>query len=187
VLDEEKKATTMTVAKQGEFIVEDGILKMKLEDVYYHDIDPSGKRDVRGNFKVFFKNIPIEKEEETKPEKKPSDMEMKELLAKIKQFKERGIATTDFVTELNERINLSFSIFALTILGFGISLIVRHREKSINFGLACLGALAYYLLYILGKALIERQIVGPVVGTWLSNFIILLVGIFLIYKYAHSR
>ncbi|MBU1112914.1 MAG: LptF/LptG family permease [Candidatus Omnitrophica bacterium] len=187
MLGEDKKATTMIVAKQGEFIVEGDILKMKLEDVYYHDIDPAGKRDVRGNFKIFFKNIPIEKEKEARVEKKPSDMEMKELLAKINQFKQRGIDARDFVTELNERINLSFSIFAFSILGFGVSLIVRHREKSINFGIACLGALTYYLLYILGKALIERQIVGPIVGTWLSNVIVLLLGSFLIYKHANSR
>lgn len=183
----DKKATTMIVAKQGEFIVEKDMLKMKLEDVYYHDIDSSGKHDIRGEFKVFFKNIPIEKNKKVKIDKKPSDMEMEELLDKIKQYKQKGIETTDFLTEFHERINLSFSIFAFSILGFGVSLVVRHREKSINFGIACLGALSYYLLSILGKALIERQIVPPFVGIWLSSFIIILLGITLIYKYAHSR
>ncbi|MCF7907406.1 MAG: LptF/LptG family permease [Candidatus Omnitrophica bacterium] len=188
MLDKEnKKATTMIVAKQGEFIVEKDVLKMKLEDVYYHDIDSAGKRDVRGEFKIFFKNIPIEKEKPTKTEKKPSDMRIEELLSKIKQYRQKGIETTDFLTEFHERINLSFSIIAFTILGFGVSLVVRHREKSINFGIACLGALTYYLLSILGKALIERQIVTPWIGIWLSSFIIMLLGVSLIYKYAHSR
>lgn len=184
---EDKKATTMIVAKQGEFIVEKDLLKMKLEDVYYHDIDSEGKRDVRGEFKIFFKNIPIEKKEKVKVDKKPSDMRTEELLAKIKEFQEKGIETTDFLTQFHERLNLSFSIFAFSILGFGVSLVVRHREKSINFGIACMGALTYYLLLILGKALIERQIVTPLIGIWLSNFIVILLGIFLIYKYAHSR
>ena len=44
-----------------------------------------------------------------------------------------------------------------------------------------------FVFYIKGKALIERQIVGPIVGTWLSNVIVLLLGSFLIYKHANSR
>ncbi len=188
MLDEQdKKATTMIVAKQGEFIVEKDLLKMRLEDVYYHDIDSSGKRDIRGNFKVFFKDIPIEKQQKVKVDKKPSDMRIEELLAKINQFKERGIETADFETEFHERINLSLSIFAFAILGFGISLVIRHREKSINFLIAFLGALTYYLLLILGKTLIERQIVTPFIGIWMSNFIVIILGSLFIYKHAHSR
>lgn len=186
-LDNSDEVSKVTFAKKGEFIVEDNILKLKLEDVFYHEVDATGKKDVRGNFKIFFKDIPTEGEGKVEVEKKPSDMGLKELRKRISYLKGKGIKPREHIAEMHERISLSFSIIAFAILGFGVSLAVKHREKSINFGIAFLAAGIYYLLSILGKTIIEYKLVDPAIGVWLPNVVIVIIGGYFIYKNAYPR
>ena len=73
------------------------------------------------------------------------------------------------------------------LLGFGVSLIVKHREKTINLFLAIAGYGLYYLFEFLGSLLIEQRLVPAMVGVWLPNIVIGTMGTFLIIKYANSR
>ena len=77
-------------------------------------------------------------------------------------------------------------MIAFIILGFGISLKVRHREKSINFGIAFLSAGAYYLLFIIGETLLEYHFLSPALAMWIPNIIVILAGAWLL-KNAHFR
>ncbi|MBU2103127.1 MAG: LptF/LptG family permease, partial [Candidatus Omnitrophica bacterium] len=79
----------------------------------------------------------------------------------------------------------SFSIITFILLGFGVSLAVKHREKSINFGIALLAAGIYYLLFILGQTLVENHILTPFIGMWIPNIVIASVGGYFIFKNAH--
>jgi lipopolysaccharide export LptBFGC system permease protein LptF len=103
--------------------------------------------------------IPISGKKQVKVEKKASDMTIKEINEKIKQYKTIGVDPRDLATELHKRVSFSFSILTFTILGFGVSLMVRHREKSINFGIASAGALVYFLLFIPAETLIEYKMI----------------------------
>ena len=186
-LDDNDEVSKVTFAKRGEFVAEGNVLKMKLEDVFYHEVNATDKKDVRGNFKIFFKDIPTESQEKIEVEKKPSDMGLKELKKTIASLKEKGIYPREYIAEMNERISLSFSIIAFAILGFGVSLAVKHRERSINFGIAFLAAGIYYLLSILGKTVIEYKVVPPAIGVWLPNIAIVLIGGYFIYRNAYPR
>ncbi len=182
------KLTGTTFAKSGEFVVDDNTLKMKLENGFRDEIDPEKAGVVyRLKFKVVFEDFPIKSVSRKKVEKKPSDMTIKELKTMIKKLKEMNVSPRQMVTELYKRISFSFSPLTFVILGFGVSLVVKHREKSINFGIAFLIAGVYYLLLLLGETLTRFNFTPPLLGMWLPNIAIGLVGIYLIVKNAYIR
>jgi LPS export ABC transporter permease LptF len=181
-------ASKVTFAKHGEFVTEANILKMKLEDGFRDETKPDNKKELyRLNFKIFFIDIPIEEKKSSDAKKKPCDMGLAELKGKIGYLKSRGINPVELVIEFHKRISFSFSIIAFILLGFGVSLRVKHREKSINFGIALLVAGIYYLLFLLGQTLVEYKIIPPLIGMWLPNLIIVSIGSYLIYKNAYYR
>jgi len=178
----------LTYAKGGEFVVDNDILKMKLENGFRDEINPKDSKEFyRLNFKIFFVDVPIEEKKNIEVEKKPSDMSIRELKEKIRYLKKLNINPVKFLTGLHKRISFSFSPLTFIILGFGISLIVKHREKSINFGIAVVIAGFYYLLLLLGETLTDFGFISPLVGMWLPNIIVILVGCYLIIKNAYIR
>lgn len=187
-IGDKEGVSRVTYAKKGEFVVEKNILKMKLENGF-RDENSSGKKKelFRLNFEIFFMDIPISDKKTTKVEKKAADMTMNELRQKVNQYKKMGVDTRDLLAELHKRVSFSFSMLTFTILGFGASLMVRHREKSINFGIAAATALVYFLLFIPGETLIEYRLISPFLGMWLSNIVVASIGGYFLYKNAHFR
>jgi len=102
-------------------------------------------------------------------------------------LKKMGIDIRELEKELYERINFSFSVLAFIILGFGVSLVVKHREKSINFAIAFFSAGIYYLLLMIGEALIEYRLIIPFLGMLIPNLIIVAIGSYFIIKNAYLR
>lgn len=182
-IDQKQKSTKVTFAKNGEFIVEGDILKIKLEDGFRDETLSKEKMELyRLNFKIFFMDIPIQKQEKVKVSKKPSDMRLEELRRKISLLNAQELRG-----EFHKRISFSFACLAFIVFGFGISLVVKHREKSINFGIAFLTAGVYYLLFILGETLLEYRFIAPSLGMWFPNVIVVSLGGYLIFKNAHPR
>jgi lipopolysaccharide export system permease protein len=191
-IDDKKSTSKVTFARQGEFVVEGNTLTIKLEDGFRDETSSDDKNELyRLNFKVFFMDIPIAQKEKVQPAKKSSDMSIKELREKMAYLKKMGIDSLDEPRELKkeiyERISLSFSVISFVILGFGVSLAVKHREKAINFGIAFISAGVYYLLLILGETLIEYRLITPSLGMSLPNIVIISIGGYLFLKNAHFR
>lgn len=187
-INEKDSVSKVTYAKKGEFAIDKNNLKMKLENGFRDESAAGDKKELyRLNFEVFFIDIPIADKKAVKVDKKPADMSIKELREKIKYLKKMGIDAVELLAELHKRISFSFSIFTFTILGFGVSLLVRHREKSINFGIAAFTALIYFLLFTPAETLIEYHMLMPLLGMWIPNIVVLLIGGFLIFKNAHFR
>jgi LPS export ABC transporter permease LptF len=186
-MDEKEGVSKVIFAKKAEFITEGNILKMKLEEGFRDETDTANKKELyRLNFKIFFIDIPIQEKKVVKVDKKPADMVLSELRKEIAKLQKLGISPVEMLGEFHKRISFSFSIIAFILLGFGISLVVKHREKSINFGIAFLGGAGYYLLFILVQTLIENRLLMPSLGMWLPNIIIGSVGGILLKKHAHS-
>lgn len=192
--DKKEDITEITFAKRGKFIIDKNILKIKLEQGFRDISNPNNETGpFRLNFKRFFMDLPMEKKKEKVIKKKPKDMRLEELKQKINNFKEKtqGKAETtmptEFLSEFHRRISFSFAPIAFVILGFGISMTIKHREKSINFIVAAVTAGIYYLLFLLGETLTEYHMLPPPLAMWLPNIIIILAGSFLFYKYAHFR
>ncbi len=192
--DQEANITEITVAKQGRFVVDNNTLRVKLSQGF-RDITGSGDESgpYRLDFDRIFMNLPLQEEEITEIPRTHRNMHLSQLRQKINNFRTTSDKKIEnrmlarFLTEFHRRISFSFAPLAFVILGFGVSMTIKHREKSINFIIALLTAGIYYLLFLLGETLAESHFLPAVLAMWLPNITITSVGIFLFYKYAHFR
>ncbi|MCM8831619.1 MAG: LptF/LptG family permease [Candidatus Omnitrophica bacterium] len=177
----------VTFAKKGRFVVEKNILKMELEDGFRDEMKATDKKELyRMNFKKFFMEIPIEEKKVDTIRQKPCDMSLEEIKLQIGYLRKKGIEPVNLIFEYHQRINYSFSVITFILLGFGASLKIKHREKTINFGIAFLSAGFYYLISILSQTLVHYRLISPILGSWLANIIIGFIGVYLIYKNAYN-
>jgi lipopolysaccharide export system permease protein len=176
-----------TYAKEGQFTVLNDTMKLQLNDGFRDNNDPRKKQFSRIKFKTAFIDIPVDDGKSKFAEKKFSEMPISELLNKIAMFKRLGSDRREARTELYKRLSFSLSPMVLVILGFSVSLMVKHREKSINFGIAFLIAGFYYLLFIAAESLGQNHKADPRIIMWSPNILVLIAAVFLLYKYARSR
>lgn len=178
-----KGSSTLIYADRGDFVVEDDILKIRLQDGFTQ----STEMKYRSEFKNNYLHLPIKKEQPAKIQKKPKDMGIKEIIGKIKPLEKKGLSVpVKLQAELHRKLSISFSCFIFILLGFGIAGAIRHREKSINLGV-CFGlGLIYYLVALLGQTLVLKEILPVVLGMWMANIIFLILGIVFSYKICKS-
>jgi len=168
-------------AEKGDFVVEKEILKIKLQDGFIE----GPQMQYRIHFKTHFMHLPIEKKESS-VSKKPADMTLKELEEEINALRKRELDPLPLEAEFHKKISISFSSLVFVLLGFGAGGLVKHREKSINFGICFLSALGYYLLSLLGETLVLKKILPVYLGIWLANLILLTIGVALTLKICKS-
>lgn len=170
------RTSNLIFAKYAEFVVDDKTLKIKLKDGFIEG--PRGKSRIY--FTTQFIHLPIEKEN-IPAEKKPKDMSIKELISKIDELK-KNIDPIPLRIELHKKISLSFASFIFILLGSGLGVKVRHREKFINFGICLFVALSYYLLLLLGEALVSWRLLPVALGMWFPNLVFLILGFYFSYR-----
>jgi len=168
-------------AEKGDFVVEKEILKIKLQDGFIE----GPQMQYRIHFKTHFMHLPIEKKENS-VSKKPADMTLKELEEEINALRKRDLDPLPLEAEFHKKISISFSSLVFVLLGFGAGGLVKHKEKSINFGICFLSALGYYLLSLLGETLVLKKILPVYSGIWLANLILLTIGVALTLKICKS-
>ena len=176
----EDKPTRTIVAKAGEFITEPEkhTIKLKLIDGTSDEPDPENPANFyKLNFKTYFMNLDLLNSKNNQEiEKKPKEMTIAELKAKIGKFRKSKIDPTPLITEIYERIALAFSCFVFILLGSSLGIITRRREKSINFGIALLIIVIYYPLFIGCEALAIQNFAPPQIIMWLPNIIFGVIG-----------
>jgi lipopolysaccharide export system permease protein len=123
--------------------------------------------------------------------KKPSDMNMTELIDKIEDVKK---AFPDFdardlsrwkmfmVVEVNKRFAMAFSCFAFALIGIPLGMKSRRKESSVGLGIA-LGLLAlFYLFMVIADGLVKRPEWRPDLVIWLPVILFEIIGFILIYR-----
>ncbi|HLD40646.1 MAG TPA: LptF/LptG family permease [Candidatus Omnitrophota bacterium] len=180
------KPTRTIVAKKGEFvsIPEKKVVKLKLSDGTSDEPDPNKPGEFfKLNFKTYFLTLSLDKAEGTgQIEKKPKDMTIKELKEQITEYSSEGIDTLPLITHLHQKIALAFSALVFILVAAPMAVITHRREKAVNFGLAILIILVYYLLLIGFESLSLQGYFPPVVSIWMPNIIFGLIGSCLIFR-----
>ena len=110
----------------------------------------------------------------------------RELKAEIKKLEKEKIDPTPLQTQIYQKISLAFSCLVFVLLGSSLAMITRRREKSINFGLAILGAGVYYLLLLGAEALSLQGYLDPGIAMWIPNVLLGSIGIILTYRICAS-
>lgn len=109
-------------------------------------------------------------------------MTIRELRDEINNMKNLKIDETPLLVGLYRKFSISFSSLVFALLGIPLAIRVRRRERSLGFGLSIMVCLLYYMLMALGEGLALQGKMNPILGVWLPNIILLMVGLVLTLK-----
>jgi len=177
------KPTRTIVAEEGEVISipEKNMIKFKLKN---GSADESLPQDPDNFYKIMFKtySMSLNLSDALKHktiEKKPREMNIKELRSEIIKLDNSEIDTTPLYIEIHNKLALAFSSFIFVLLGIPIAIKTHRREKSINFGLTILLFIVYWGIMLGGVACSIRGVVPPWLGIWMANGVMFVVGVVL--------
>ncbi len=178
------KPTRTIIANSGEFISipEKKIIKLKLMDGSSDEVNPNNPNNFyKLNFKTYYLNLNLEEQKEGL-EKKPRDMTIKEIKDEIKFLKAAGIDVSPLRFAIQQKISMGFACLVFVFIGLPLAIKARRSEKSIGFGISLAVLMFYYIIAALGEALAIKRITPPWVGAWMTNIIVLVIGLILSYR-----
>lgn len=172
----DKKNANVIFANRGEFIIEEDVLKVKLEDGFIE----GPKMKFRIKFQNHFMELPIAKNK-IKINKKTKHLGFRELYDALQPTLDSELPhhiekRKEILVEFNRKISLSFASIIFVILGFGIAGQAKPREKSVNLSIIFIAGLGYYLLSLLSTTLVMKNNF-PIYFIWVPNAIFLIVGL----------
>ncbi|MFC1807143.1 LptF/LptG family permease [Candidatus Omnitrophota bacterium] len=181
----EGEPTRTIIAQSGEFLPNPGedTVRLRLSNGTVDEPNPTNPNVFyKLNFKEYFVTMNLDSGlSKHKIEKKPKDMNIKELKEEILRFKISGIEIIPLVTEIHRKLAMAFSSFVFVLIGLPIAINTRRRERSVGFGISLLILTIYYLLLIGGQALSLRGVLPPIIGMWAANLIYFFIGTLLIF------
>jgi len=181
------KPTRTIIAKKGEFISipEKGAIKLILKDGMADEPsfdDPEVFYKLK--FKTYHLTLYLEDPQQTSEhlDKKVTDMTIRELQMEIEKMKELSIDERPLLVGLYRKFSLSFSGLLFVLIGMPLAIRVKRRERSFGFGISLIICLLYYLLMAVGDSLALRNKINPLLGVWMPNIILFVIGAFLTIK-----
>lgn len=182
---QENGPTRTIIANRGKFIPLPGkdAIQLRLIDGTSDEPNPKDPNTFyKLNFKTYDLTLDLSTQSASRIDKKPKDMSIKELRLEIKKLKASRIDPLPLISEIHKKIALSFSPLAFILIGLPLAISTRRTEKSIGFGLSLIVIVIYYLLQVLGAALSLKELIHPVLGSWLANILLTGSGAVLLYR-----
>ncbi|MBO4715830.1 MAG: LptF/LptG family permease [Verrucomicrobia bacterium] len=113
-----------------------------------------------------------------------SDMTLPQMLAGLKEAREKGMDIRPYIKEIHHQTAFSFACISFILVAIPLSLKTQRRETNISLAMALIVLLVYYSFFILGDALVETS--DPALHLWLlywiPNFLFQGTGLFLLWK-----
>ena len=113
-----------------------------------------------------------------------SDMTLSQMLAGLKEAREKGMDIRPYIKEIHHQTAFSFACISFILVAIPLSLKAQRRETNISLAMALIVLLIYYSFFILGDALVETG--DPALHLWIlywiPNFLFQSVGLFLLWK-----
>jgi len=106
-------------------------------------------------------------------------MTLDELREEIKNWKKKNIDTTPLEIELYNKVSLAFSNLIFVLIAIPIGVKTRRREKSINFAMALVVFLVYWILMLGGVACAIRKFIPVWLAVWSPNMVFGIVAVIL--------
>jgi lipopolysaccharide export system permease protein len=84
--------------------------------------------------------------------------------------------------EWHRKFALSFACLVLFLIGAPLGSIIRKGGIGMPLVISVVFFLIFHLLNMFGEKFVRNDTVTPLVGMWLSTFVLIPVGIFFVYK-----
>lgn len=108
------------------------------------------------------------------------EMSIKELMAAIKEHKQKNIDYLSPLVELYKKFSIPFACLIFGILGTSLGVRTRRSEKATNFVISLGFILLYYIFLSAGEPLGKQGKISPLLSMWAPN---IFFGIFTVYLF----
>jgi LPS export ABC transporter permease LptG/LPS export ABC transporter permease LptF len=112
--------------------------------------------------------------------KKPKELKTSDLLNYNKGLSQENKFKQ--IVELNRRIALPLAIIPFSLLGLSLAIGTPKSGRTLGFGLGLITVVLFYMLFANGIRLASVGKMPPWLGPWLADFILSLLGLFLLAK-----
>ena len=86
-----------------------------------------------------------------------------------------------FLVEIHKKFTLAFACVLFTLVGAPLGILVRKGGMTIASSLSIAFFLIYYILLIWGEQLADRALIDPIIGSWMPNIILFIVGMIILF------
>jgi lipopolysaccharide export system permease protein len=100
----------------------------------------------------------------------------------VSDFKGKSQEMTSFRLEWHKKFALSFACIVLFVIGAPLGSIIRKGGLGMPLVIAVIFFLIFHLLNMFGEKFVRQGVMDPLGGIWLASYVLLPVGIFLVYK-----
>lgn len=87
-----------------------------------------------------------------------------------------------FQIEWNKKYSLAFACMVLFMIGAPLGSIIRKGGLGMPLVIAVIFFLIFHLMNMFGEKFVRQDLLSPLAGIWMSSYVLLPIGIFLVYK-----
>ncbi|MGE4357942.1 MAG: LptF/LptG family permease [Candidatus Omnitrophota bacterium] len=164
------------IAKRGKIIssADKKTVKLQLFEGTSDEPNPTDPRRLyKLNFKTYTINLKLPEEfVEEKINKKPKEMNIRELINEKNNLLTKNVDVSPLETEIHKKISLSFACLIFVLVGFPLGVIMKSKTNAVAFGLSLLVLGIYYLIMAGGEALAMHGLLKPSSAMWLANLVL---------------
>ncbi|MFC2062145.1 LptF/LptG family permease [Elusimicrobiota bacterium] len=174
---DEEPSMSITARKGSWQTTKDGRLVLKLTNgTIKHQ--PEDNPQKLSNIKFNKYSITLRTPENAKKiSKSIESMTAHELRSEIKRLKSKGLPAHKIATRYYLRGALAGSIPVMMLIGIPLGIRAESKGKTIGIGLSLMVISAYYFLMVTGIKISFNHIVSPIIGVWLPNIIVAIIGL----------
>jgi lipopolysaccharide export system permease protein len=187
----EKNVVSTVVAPKGKLYSEsDGLVyHLRLYDGMINQVSLENGSAHSLKFQTYDMRLDLKKNANIVRKKGKSRKEMS--LDELRHFLNNTSVKNDSyyraLMELHKKFSISVACFALGILAVSLGIQSRSSKKSYGLVLGLVFFLIYYLLLSIGLVFGETGAYPPSVGIWVPNYIMGLLGLYLLFRTANER
>jgi lipopolysaccharide export system permease protein len=86
----------------------------------------------------------------------------------------------------HEKFTLSIACFVLFLIGAPLGSIIRKGGIGTPLVFAVIFFVIFFLLNNFGRRFVKEAVLSPIMGMWLSTFVLVPIGVFLVFKAMHD-
>jgi len=156
----------------SKWMLVDGYLRT-FEDGMVSSAEPFSQKEV---------DLSVGPVELSRVERKPEEMDLRELRNYIRRASASGIPTEAYRVDFQTKISIPFTGLVMALFGVALGLWAKRSGLLVGMGMSLLVGLAYWILLAVGISLGHSGKLPPLVAAWGANLVFGLGGIVLLWE-----
>jgi len=118
--------------------------------------------------------------------KSDRELSITELLARIKEMKQKGRDYNYLLVEFHKKFSIPFACIVFALIGAPLGIQGKRSGKSHGFVISLFLITVYWMFLLVGETLGDRGKIPPFLSMWAPNIVYLIIGIYLLRKVNHE-